>query len=169
MKTIFINPDNLTKKDIDEKIIRAKALIINSKNEIMLGFAHGTYQFPGGHLNKTESVLDCLQREVKEETGIIIKTNNLKPFAVIKYYCKNYRNKSINRENQIYYFLINTDVEPDLLNTNYDDFEKDGNYKVVKIPLSKVKNILIENINLNPINKIIVEEMLKILEIYSNI
>ena len=45
MKEVFINPDNLKKEDIDETVIRAKALVINDKKEIILGFYFGTYQF----------------------------------------------------------------------------------------------------------------------------
>lgn len=43
MKEIIYNHDNLKETDIDETVIRVKALIINSNNEIMLGYAHKTY------------------------------------------------------------------------------------------------------------------------------
>ena len=70
MKEVFINPDNLKKEDIDETVIRAKALVINDKKEIILGFYFGTYQFPGGHVDNNENIVECLKREVKEETGL---------------------------------------------------------------------------------------------------
>jgi len=50
MKELVFNHDNLTKSDIDEIIIRIKCIIINSPNEVMLGYSDNTYQFPGGHL-----------------------------------------------------------------------------------------------------------------------
>ena len=58
MKEIVFNHDNLSDSDIDEVVIRAKALIINSKNEITLGYSRNTYQFPGGHLEEKETLKD---------------------------------------------------------------------------------------------------------------
>lgn len=31
------------------------------------------WQFPGGHLENTESIIDCARREVMEEAGIVVK------------------------------------------------------------------------------------------------
>lgn len=37
MKKILYNDDNLTKEEINETVIRTKALMINSKDEILMG------------------------------------------------------------------------------------------------------------------------------------
>ena len=58
MKEIFINEDNLSKNEINEEVIRVKGLIINDKNEILLGYSNNTYQFPGGHLEEGEAISD---------------------------------------------------------------------------------------------------------------
>ena len=55
MKESIYNYDNLKLEDVDEVIVRTKALLINSSNEILLGYSHHTYQFPGGHLEEGES------------------------------------------------------------------------------------------------------------------
>ena len=47
MKKIIINDSNLEDNEIDYSVIRVKALLINSKNEILLGYSHNDYQFPG--------------------------------------------------------------------------------------------------------------------------
>ena len=104
MKEILYNYDNLTKEDIDEVIVRTKGLIINSDDEITLGYSHKTYQFPGGHLEEGETLEECLLREIKEETGIELTDAKLKPFQKITYYNKNYHDSGKNRENQIYYY-----------------------------------------------------------------
>lgn len=70
MKEVIYNYDNLKENEVDEVVIRCKGVIVNDDNEIMLGFSHNTYQFPGGHLEDGETLLDCLKREIKEETGI---------------------------------------------------------------------------------------------------
>ena len=106
MKEVLFNPDNLTKEDIEEVVVRTKAIIVNSNNEILLGYCHKTYQFPGGHLEENESLNSGLIREVKEETGITL-TGKLEPFFAIKYFLKDYPVLGNNRSIEIYYFLIN--------------------------------------------------------------
>ena len=166
MKTIIYNHDNLKKEEIDETVIRVKALIINSYNEILLGYAHKTYQFPGGHLEENESLEEGLKREIKEETGIEIKENNLKPFEKITYYSRNYRNTGLNRENEIYFYIINTDEKVNMNNSNLDDWEKAGNYKTKYVSLNNIEQVLVDSIPDNQINEIIVEEMLEVLNEY---
>lgn len=169
MKEILYNYDNLTPREIDEVVIRTKGLIINSKEEITLGYSHKTYQFPGGHLEEGETLNECLLREIKEETGIEIKNAQIKPFEKITYYNKNYRNSGKNRKNEIYYFIIKTDDVFDMKNSKLDDWEKDGNFTVKTISLSNVEQVLIDSIPDNPINKIIVEEMLEVFKEYNKI
>lgn len=169
MREVFFNPDNLRKDKIDEVAVRAKALIINSNNEITLGYSNKSYQFPGGHLEKDESLEECLIREVKEELGMDIKGLVLEPFCKIIYYNKNYRGTSKNRENDIYYYIIKTDLKCDISNCNLDEGEVAGGYSIEVIPLDLVEDVLIKSIPDNSINKIIVDEMLTVLEEFKKI
>lgn len=70
MKRFITNVDNLKDSDITEVVKRVKVLLINSKNEILLGYSHNMYQFPGGHVEKGEPLTNTVNREVLEETGI---------------------------------------------------------------------------------------------------
>ena len=169
MKEILYNYDNLKLEDIDEVVTRTKGLIINSNNEITLGYSHKTYQFPGGHLEDGETLEECLLREIEEETGIEIKDAKLKPFEKITYYNKNYHKSGKNRKNEIYYYIINTDANFDMNNSKLDDWEKDGNFTVKTFPIENVEQVLIDSIPDNPINKVIVEEMLDIFKEYNKI
>lgn len=65
--------------------VAAKAVIINSKGEVLLlreantykdGTNVGRYHFPGGRLDPGESYEDGLRREAKEETGLEVKPAN---------------------------------------------------------------------------------------------
>ncbi len=169
MKEIFYNDDHLMKEDIDEVVVRTKGLIINHHNEITLGYSHKTYQFPGGHLEEGESLTDCLLREIKEETGIEIKDAEMEPFVKITYYSKNYRGTGKNRQNELYYYIVKTDAKFDMNHAHLDEWEKEGNYVAKTIPLDMVEQTLIDSIPDNPINEVIVGEMLEVLKEYNRI
>lgn len=38
---------------------------------------HGTWQFPGGHLEYSEGIFACAERETLEETGLVVKAIKL--------------------------------------------------------------------------------------------
>jgi 8-oxo-dGTP diphosphatase len=51
--------------------------LVNTQNQILIGnrinsHGHDTWALPGGHLEFMETVENCAQREVLEETGIVI-------------------------------------------------------------------------------------------------
>ncbi len=169
MKEILYNYDNLTEEDIDEVVVRTKGLIINHHDEVTLGYSHKTYQFPGGHLEEGESLTECLLREIKEETGIQLEDAEMRPFEKITYYNKNYHGSEKNRKNEIYYYVIRTDAKFDMNEAHLDAWEKEGNFVVKTIPLDGVEQVLIDSIPDNPINEVIVEEMLDIFKEYNKI
>ena len=92
MKTIekIYNYDNISPEEIDEKTTRARAIIINSKNEVLMCYSNGLqhYEFPGGHLEENETLEEGLKREILEETGISLDEEKANLFYAIKYYCK---------------------------------------------------------------------------------
>ena len=70
MKKIVYNEDDLERKDINKIVRRAKVLIVNSKDELLLAYSHKNYFLVGGHAEENESYDDCIVREVREEIGI---------------------------------------------------------------------------------------------------
>lgn len=164
MKEVLYNYDNLVKEDITETVIRVKVLLINKKNEIMVGYCDNIYQFPGGHLEDGESLLNCIKREVLEETGIELDVEldreKIVPFFKISYFNKNYPSAGINRSSDIYYYFLRTDKQPDLSKVNYTENEKKGKFEVKQISIDNIEKVLIDNIPSNSKNKVITPDMI---------
>lgn len=130
MKEIIYNYDYLQEDEINQRVYRAKAVLVNSNNEILLAWQRYNYQLPGGHLEENETVDHCLSREVLEETGINIPVENRKPFFVVTYYCKDYPEMGDNTKYIANYYEIETDERPDLNKINLTEEEKNGMFKL---------------------------------------
>lgn len=168
MITIIKNHNNLCESDITEVVTRVKAVIINSKNEVLLGHSHCEYQFPGGHVEEGEPLLPALKRELLEETGLEYDTDGLKPVGVAIGFHKDYPMVGKNRKTIIYYYEIKDDRIPDLSNTNYTEEELDGNFSLRYIPLKIVKEVLKDNVINCGDPSGIAGEMLEFFEQYLN-
>lgn len=114
MKEILYNKDNLKEEDINRRVLRSKALIINSKDEILFACADNTYFLIGGRVEEGESFDEGLVREIKEETGIDIKLESRIPFITITYMNKDYPSEGINTKTLANYYLIKQDIKPNI-------------------------------------------------------
>ena len=159
MKTKIFNYHRLAEEEINDKVIRVKAIMINSKNEVLFAESYGTLQFPGGHVEEKEDLSSALRREVNEETGINLQ-DIPEPFYTIKYFMKDYPERHHNRSIEIYYYKINTDTMYDLKNLKLDEYEKVGNFTLQYIPFDQIKKTLKANLHKNKINKIINREIM---------
>lgn len=166
MINIVTNKNNLLETDITEVVKRVKVLIVNSKNEILLGYSRNNYQFPGGHVEEGETLIQTVNREVQEETGINLSIMNLEPFACALGYYKDWPEEGKNRKIEIYYYEIKTDEKPNLECTKYTDNEKEGNFELRYIPLSDVEDVLRKNAEEYGDKRGIAREMIELLEIY---
>lgn len=166
MKELITNKYNLKEEEMTEVVKRVKILIINSNNEILLGYSHNDYQFPGGHAEDNEELIETVNREIKEETGIELNLNYIEPFARKSGYYKDWPEEGKNRKIEIYYYEVKTDEKPNLNNTSYTEHEKEGNFELRYIPLSKVEEELEKNINEYGDKKGIGKEMLELFKVY---
>jgi len=158
------NYDNLKLEEINEKTTRARAILINSNNEVLMCYSNGLqhYEFPGGHLEKNETLEDGLKREIKEETGITIDLEEINPFYGIKYYCKNYHNSGRNRLVEIYYYVVYCDDVYDDSEKQLDINEVIQNYECQYISVDNLKSILIENKKTTKENNSALDDMILI-------
>ena len=168
MKEIVTNKYNLTEEDMTEVVKRVKILLVNSNDEILLGYSHHNYQFPGGHVEENEELIDTVNREILEETGMDLKLKDLEPFARNLGYYKDWPEEGKNRKIEIYYYEVKTDEKPNLDNTSYTESEKDGGFELRYISLSNVEEELKKNAEEYGDKKGIAREMLELFSLYKN-
>lgn len=169
MKDIITNNYNLKEEDMTEVVTRVKILLINSKNEILLGYSHNEYQFPGGHVEEGETLIQAVKREIKEEIGIILQEINLVSFARALGYYKDWPEIGKNRKTEIYYYEIKTDEKTSLDNVQYTEHEKDGNFELRYIPLDIVEEELKNNAEKLGDKRGIAREMQEIIRLYKDL
>lgn len=143
MKKIIYNEDRLEERDINKIVKRAKILIVNSKDEVLLAYSHKNYSLVGGHVEENESYDDCIIREVKEEIGIELENNEeRKPYFVVEYLCKDYPEVGDNTNYIANYYVVYSDIVPDIANVQLTNHEKDGGFEVKYIPKNIVMDVL---------------------------
>ena len=163
MKCKIINEFDLKDEQMDGIVIRVKAFIINSKNEILVASSNGGAQLIGGHVEEGEVPLDSLKREIMEEAGIEIKMQEIsEPFYEIKHYCKNYFDSGKNKIAKIIYYVVNTDKTPNLDKLKLTKQEQDYAFHVKYVPYANFETYVGKFLNSeNEANRWIAKEMLE--------
>ena len=142
MKEVIYNENNIKEEKINRIIRRAKVLIENENEEILLANSFNNYQFPGGHVEDDETFAEGLIREVYEETGIKLNMKLPVPFMTIIYVTKNYPTEGINTKYVGNYYSIKTNELPNISNINLTHEEEMGNFKLEYINKKEIINKL---------------------------
>lgn len=165
---LIINPYNLKNNDTEEYNIKARAILINDNNELLVANYGGIYLLPGGSINYNEDIQSGLIRELKEETGTEYETYELEYLCHLDYFQKNYPKINGTTKNRLittYYYIGTYKVtSPD--NQILTEKEQKGNFKLELIPLEQLHNIIISNKNNNPRHIYFQNELLKVLKFY---
>lgn len=165
MKRVIINEENLDIMNIENTVIRVKALIVNEKDELLIVHNNYTYQFPGGHWRDHESLEESLKREIKEETGIDSTLEN-GPFMVIEEYYDNYLDTGKTRCNKMYYYIVHCNDGPKVEEMSLSELERETDFNLFYIPIKDMEQFLKESMANNTIEEIIGTEMLSVMQEY---
>ena len=107
MKTIIINDENIDEQ-ITKKKLKSRAVLVNSSNEILVANYGGVFLLPGGSIDGKETPDETIHRELREELGVDMKSEQLKPFVKVRYFQPNYPERNGNTINRLavtYYYL----------------------------------------------------------------
>lgn len=139
---VIHNEDNLTLNDANKVTLRAKLIVENNNDEILICHMGEKYFLIGGHIDNDESDEQCLTREVAEESGVTLDFSNILPIASSNYINKDYpKNGDITYTNTNYY-AIKYDLVPNIEMQNLTEEEKKENFKLMYIPKNEVINFL---------------------------
>ncbi len=147
MKEITYNYDDVDENEINRIVRRAKAVIVNDKDEILLVLSHQNYYLVGGHVENSESDFECLEREIKEETGVDIEVKPMKPYFRIKYLNRDYPKEGVNTLSLANYYIVKANLKPVKKNRNLTESEKAGGFKTDYIPVNEALPILIDSLS----------------------
>lgn len=146
---VIHNEDNLTLNDVNRVTRRAKLIVENNNDEILICHMGIKYFLIGGHIDNDESDEQCLTREVAEESGVTLNFSNILPIASSNYINKDYpKNGDITYSNTNYY-AIKYDLVPNIEMQNLTEEEKKENFKLMYIPKNEVINFLENNKEIN--------------------
>ena len=99
-------------------------IIKNGKIAMMHSLKYDYYKLPGGGIEEGEELRDTLIREVKEESGLVVKKDTIKEFGYVRRIEKGMFEDIFMQEN--YYFLC--DVEDNISSQELDDYEAEEGF-----------------------------------------
>lgn len=113
-------------------------------------------KFPGGGLEFGEGTVDCIIREMKEETGL--------DFNIISHYYTTdfFQVSAFHPDHQIisiYYVINGPDLPKELMSENRFDFH-DNSQNAQKFRWKFIKDLVVEDLNF-PIDRLVIEKLKK--------
>lgn len=105
----------------------ARGIIKNGTQYLLIFSKYGDYKFPGGGMEKGESLEDTVIREIQEETGYHVIRNSIKEFGSVLERRKGEYEDIMEMDS--HYFLC--DVETEVGKRNLDKYEKEYDYQII--------------------------------------
>lgn len=99
-------------------------IIKDGKIAMMHSLKYDYYKLPSGGIEEGEELRDTLVREVKEESGLVVKKETIKEFGYVRRIEKGLFEDIFMQEN--FYFLC--DVEDEVSSQELDDYEAEEGF-----------------------------------------
>ncbi len=107
-------------------------IIRDGKIAMMHSLKYNYYKFPGGGIEQGETLEETLIREVREESGLVVKTETIKEFGYVKRIEKGKIEDIFVQEN--FYFLC--DAEQEVVSQDLDDYEEEERFTLEFVTVS---------------------------------
>lgn len=167
---MVINLDAMNPEEVNSYFHKVRAIIFDSSGKLYLSMMKGTFTLPGGGVEENETLEEAIKRELKEELGIDVSTDELQYIGNYQFYHKNFPDFKgrTNRLNEIDLFYVIKEKAFSLEACQFTELEKDQNLKIIAIELSEIEGLL--NIkNNNPYKKALDEELIFFIKIVEEI
>lgn len=171
MKEIVINKGRLKPDEVTHVVDKARIVLRNDDDEIVLTRFGRVYFLPGGKIEFDETPADAVKRELKEETNINILLDDIEPFMLVKHYLRDYESgdgEIVNRLVNTYYFTGFTGKD-DIEYFNLTLKEKQDDLKGFFIEMDEAIELLKEYNKENPKATYLATETLKVLDEYNTL
>ena len=126
MRELFvIDKKNYIENGTVGKRPSVRGIIVRGNTIAMMhSLKYDYYKLPGGGIEEGESLEETLIREVREESGLVVKPASIKEFGMVRRIEKGLREDIFVQEN--YYFLCEAEDEPE--EQNLDDYEEEERF-----------------------------------------
>ena len=171
MKEISINKTRLKESEITEVLEKSRIVLRNNDKDFVLSHFERVYFLPGGKIEVNESPVECIKRELMEETNINILLDDTEPFLVVKNYLRDYEGrdgKVVNRLVKTYYFTGFT-TKDDIEYFNLTIPERRDDLRAFYISTEEARELLKEYNKDNPKATYLALETLRVLDEYETL
>lgn len=135
--------------DCNKKIIRSAARAISFIDDKLVAIRsdkYGEVKFPGGGVEMGENPIECMLRELKEETGLDADSESIKLIITVREIRKSTFEPSELFDHTSYYYLVNTIDNGD--DAQYTESEKEYGYRYITISIDdaiKINEEILKN------------------------
>ena len=139
MRELFvIDKKNYIENGTVGKRPSVRGIIVRGNTIAMMhSLKYDYYKLPGGGIEEGESLEETLVREVKEESGLVVRESTIKEFGMVRRIEKGMIEDIFVQEN--YYFLC--EAEEKLEKQSLDDYEADERFTLEFVTVKQVLNV----------------------------
>ena len=135
VEILVYNDTGLKDDEIDQVVTRAKAFIMSSKYNMLIGRDDEGYKLIETAVGSKDDITTAMVNAIYNETGISLDNKDaIEPFFEIRYYSRDYMNTGINRLSDTVYFLVKSDKLPNLKKLKLTQMELNK-----KLPMEVIK------------------------------
>jgi len=145
MRTITINENELTAKDIEALSNKVRAVLVKDDKLLIANYG-GVYLLPGGKVEKGETKEQAILRELKEETGMKYSLKELVGLFTLKYYQKEYplRHDELKNRLSITHFYLGNFKGIDTYSLNRTQKEIRDGFELKLVSINDIDSLISE-------------------------